>query len=310
VQFVGDDGQDGSNGTNGTDGSNGSNGSRHAVRRYYKEASSTPSVADLASNVSYNWSTGVATSTYDSWSTASPTVDAAGSNSYYYSDVIFIDATGSAASSSGSNASNAVSLFNFNGLVTFTNASGTTTLNTALADTATVIDGGNITTGTINAGRISIDNVTLDTDGSGNLIIASGGVDTAQLAANSVTQAGTSGQSSFTLTAGSTKDVTASITNCDSGSELVILFNWTAGSSTAGDTVNLSILQNGSLASGIGAVTNAPVQDFFGLPSAYMMRITASAGTNTVGVRITANSGNTSSVIGIVYGLFALEVKK
>ena len=164
--------------------------------------------------------------------------------------------------------------------------------------------------GTLTASQIQIDNVTLDSDGSGNLIIKSGGVDTAQLAANSVTKAGTSGQSAFTLTAGSTKDVTASITNCDSGSELVILFNWTAGSSTAGDTVNLSILQNGSVASGIGAVSNAPVQDFFGLPCAYMMRITASAGTNTVGVRITANSGNTSSVIGIVYGLFALEVKK
>lgn len=196
VKFVGDDGQDGqdgqdgANGINGTNGTNGSNGSRHAVRRYYKEASSTPSVSGLASNVSYNWSTGVATSSYNGWSTASPTVDAAGSNSYYYSDVIFIDATGSAASSSGSNASSAVKLFNFNGLVTFTNASGTTSLNTALADSSTQIDGGRITTGTVEADRIKIDNVTLDTNASSQLIIKDGGVGTDKIAANAISAIG------------------------------------------------------------------------------------------------------------------------
>ena len=303
-------GPQGPAGSDGNPGQDGDAGARYSTVRYYASGTSAPSTAGLTSNVSFTWSSATATSSYGSWSTTAPTVDAAGSNDYFFVDVTFVDATGEATSSNGTSVTSAVSLFNFNGLVTFTNASGTTTLNDALIDSSTVISGGNITTGTINADRISIDNVTLDTDGSGNLIIASNGVDTTQLAANSVTKAGTSGQSSFTLTAGSTKDVTASITNCDSGSELIILFNWTAGSSTAGDTVNLSILQNGSVASGIGAVTNAPVQDFFGLPSAYMMRITASSGTNTVGVRITANSGNTSSVIGIVYGLFALEVKK
>jgi|11BtaG_2_1085332.scaffolds.fasta_scaffold03731_2 hypothetical protein len=291
-------------------GATGDTGARYVTVRYYAEASSAPSTSGLASGATYTWSSGTATATVGSWTTSTPTVDAAGSNNYYYSDVVFIDSTGEATSNTGSTASSPVQLFNFNGLVTFTNTSGTTTLNDALIDSSTVIDGGNITTGTINANRINIDNVTLDTDGSGNLIIASGGVDTSQLAANSVTKAGTSGQSAFTLAGGSTKDVTASITNCDSGSELIILFNWTAASTTAGDTVDLSILQNGSVASGVGSVGNAPVQDFFGLPSAYMMRITASLGTNTVGVRITANSGNTSSVIGIVYGLLALEVKK
>ena len=45
----------------------------------------------------------------------------------------------------------------------------------------TAISGGVITTGTINANRINIDGVTLDTDGSGQLIIKNGGVDTAQI---------------------------------------------------------------------------------------------------------------------------------
>jgi len=52
----------------------------------------------------------------------------------------------------------------------------------------TAISGGAITTGTINANRINIDNVTLDTDGAGQLIIHAAGVNTAQLASNAVTQ--------------------------------------------------------------------------------------------------------------------------
>ena len=65
----------------------------------------------------------------------------------------------------------------------------------------TSISGGVITTGTINASRINIDNVTLDTDGAGQLIIHSAGVNTAQLAANSVTNAqadSTNGIQNFT----------------------------------------------------------------------------------------------------------------
>jgi len=41
-------------------------------------------------------------------------------------------------------------------------------------------------TGTLSASNIQIDNVTIDTDGSGNLIIKSGGVDTTQIADNAV----------------------------------------------------------------------------------------------------------------------------
>ena len=50
----------------------------------------------------------------------------------------------------------------------------------------TSISGGVITTGTINANRINIDNVTLDTDGSGQLIIKASGVDTPQIKNNAV----------------------------------------------------------------------------------------------------------------------------
>ena len=50
----------------------------------------------------------------------------------------------------------------------------------------TAISGGVITTGTINASRINIDNLTLDTNGSGQLIIRASGVNSAQIAANAL----------------------------------------------------------------------------------------------------------------------------
>jgi hypothetical protein len=50
----------------------------------------------------------------------------------------------------------------------------------------TAISGGVITTGTINAERINIDDVTLDTDGSGQLIIKASGVDSPQIKSNAL----------------------------------------------------------------------------------------------------------------------------
>jgi hypothetical protein len=74
----------------------------------------------------------------------------------------------------------------FSGLVTFTG------LNTELAKDSgvsqiTTIHGGLITTGSVSADYIQIDDVTLDTDGSGTLIIKTGGVATGQIASGAVT---------------------------------------------------------------------------------------------------------------------------
>ena len=63
----------------------------------------------------------------------------------------------------------------FDGLVTFTN------LNTGLAASSTTIDGDKIKTGLIDANRIKIDDATIDTDASGNLIIKAGGVGSTQI---------------------------------------------------------------------------------------------------------------------------------
>ena len=80
-------------------------------------------------------------------------------------------------------------------IVTSNLTDGTTSISGSNIDTGTInasvvnvtnINAGNVSTGTLNANRIQIDNVTIDTDGSGNLIIKSGGVDTNQLADASV----------------------------------------------------------------------------------------------------------------------------
>jgi hypothetical protein len=69
-----------------------------------------------------------------------------------------------------------------------------------LTDGSTTISGTNITTGTINANRLKIDDVTIDTDGSGNLIIKSGGVGTIQIADDAVTDAKVNNLSANSIT--------------------------------------------------------------------------------------------------------------
>ncbi len=159
---AGPTGATGPQGPAGSNGTNGTNGARYATVRYYQLATSAPSTSGLASSVSYTWSSGSATSSYGSWTTATPTVSATSSSKLWYVDVVFVDTTGTASSSSGTVSGSVTQLFNFNGLVTFTNTSGSTSLNDALANSSTIIDGGRITTGTIDADAISASTITAD----------------------------------------------------------------------------------------------------------------------------------------------------
>jgi hypothetical protein len=66
---------------------------------------------------------------------------------------------------------------------------GTVTAGTINASQVSItnLNADNISTGTLNANRIQIDDVTLDTDGAGQLIIKSAGVNSAQIAGHAVT---------------------------------------------------------------------------------------------------------------------------
>jgi len=151
IKFVGDDGTNGNNGTNGTNGSPGSNGSagpKFASRRVYQSGTTAPSVPTSAS---ITWSSG-SISGLGSWSLTPPTIDASSTTYWYFTDINFVDVTGTASSTTGT-ATAATRNINFDGIVSFTN------LNTRLADSQTVIDGGRITTGTINADLVNVTNI-------------------------------------------------------------------------------------------------------------------------------------------------------
>jgi hypothetical protein len=66
----------------------------------------------------------------------------------------------------------------------------------------TNLNADNITTGSLNADLLQIDDVTIDTDGSGNLIVKSGGIDTTQIADDAVTDAKVSNLSANSITTG------------------------------------------------------------------------------------------------------------
>ena len=304
VKFVGDDGPigpTGPQGPQGPTGATGATGARYATVRYYQESSSTPSVSGLASGSTYTWSSGTATATVGSWSTTAPTVDAAGSNDYYYSDVQFVDSTGTSSTSTGSSATSAVQLFNFNGLVTFTNASGTTSLNTALADSSTIIDGGNITTNTITANSIVVDDLTIGKSGN-NLIIKSGGVDTTQVAGSAISDVSTSytgtGTVSFGTGAGSTiASVSASGVSGDKFLGIITV-GWYSNSTSAILAVNQHAFLNGA---GMSLLfhANKPTNSFHGGSTLSGIFTATSTGTVTLtfqpsqnynsGVSVTAN---------------------
>lgn len=302
------DGADGATGATGATGADGDTGDTVISGRVYYQTiqSSAPSTP---SATSYNVSTASFSGLTSGWALTQPQIDITDTSIKEWSSAFTVTIDGVTSAQT----------------IVFTTPSGAIQVAADLESDNYVADtsgwkierdtgfaefGSAAIRGTLTASQIQIDNVTLDSDGSGNLIIASGGVDTTQIAANAISKAGTASTTSFTLTAGSTKDVTASITGGLSGSELLILFNLVVGSSTAGDNFNISCLKGGSVVSAVGSFTGGVAQDFFNVPCAYMLRTTANSGTYTAGVRITADSGNTSSLIGIVAGLLVLELKK
>lgn len=141
---------------------------------YYTQSSanapSTPSAT------SYNYDTADFAGLTTNWQKDPPTINGADGKFWASSFTI------TEASFGGSQTitfSAAFASTQFDGLVTFTN------LNTELADESsteiTTINGGLIKSGLVDANRIKIDDATIDTDASGNLIIKAGGVGTTQI---------------------------------------------------------------------------------------------------------------------------------
>ena len=156
-------GVDGDPGVNGINGVNGNPGPRYAQVRVYRSAASLPA----APTATITWSNLAISNLTTGWSTTEPTIPATGSNVVYTSTLLFLDATGAAATTNDTGTAPARTI-NFDGLVTFSNGDfsadgGTTAI--------TTIDGGNITTDTIN-----LNSLTAATATSGATVVNANGV--------------------------------------------------------------------------------------------------------------------------------------
>jgi hypothetical protein len=178
------DPQDGTNGTNGTNGAAGDNGDTVATGRVYYQTlqSSSPSSPSASS---FNFSTGILTGLSSGWSQTQPAVDITDTSVYEWSAPFTAtkDGTTSAITVSFGSVTSAIQVTT--DIESDNYVSGVSGWQIQ-RDTGNAEFGAASIRGTLSANQVQIDNVTLDTDGSGNLIIKTGGVDTSQIAAAAV----------------------------------------------------------------------------------------------------------------------------
>ena len=167
----------------------------------------------------------------------------------------------------------------------------------------TSISGGVITTGTINANRINIDNVTLDTDGAGQLIIHSAGVNTAQIATHAVTltaNAYTSG--GITTASGSTAVQSVSYTSTGAEAYVMVNLGFVAGGQGGTYTIAFDVFDGATLIHQIPSRTYAN-----GLTGqiGFSFTYTPSAGSRTISVNV-----KTGAFTAFNRGITIIELKR
>lgn len=161
----------------------------------------------------------------------------------------------------------------------------------------TSISGGVITTGTINANRINIDNVTLDTDGAGQLIIHASGVDTPQIAANAVTNTEAQELAS-SVTWGNTYDkIIMTLTFTGSGQQAEIYCEYIIGG--AGAVNHSGILKHN------GTVERSSIRQ--GGSNTITALVTTTNGSNTA--QLVINTTGSTAIVPYAY-IRELEVKR
>lgn len=149
--FEGADGLDGADGANGIDGTDGDNGLRRAEGYLYYQSAGTPSTTPSGI---YTWSTGAVSGTNigtgsTQWYTTPPEMGAGSQAQYYVRRWRAIETTANSTSTSLTIDASTLG-HNFAGVVTFSSGD-------FLQDgsTITTIDGGNITTGTVNLNALN-----------------------------------------------------------------------------------------------------------------------------------------------------------
>lgn len=147
--------------------------------------------------------------------------------------------------------------------------------------------------GTLTASQIKIDNITLDSDGNGNLIIKSGGVDTGQVKDNAISNVGVDEDGSASAS-GSTYVTAASVTFAGvSGSKVLVnsfgLFGGAGG--PVADGLGYARLRHSTL--GTLLVANQNLSGPVSLATAF----TAASGSQTVYLEINKQTGDVNNAV-------------
>lgn len=201
------DPQDGQDGV----GIDGDDGDTVATGRVYYQILQSPTPSS-PSATGFNFSTGELTGLSSNWSQTQPSVDITDTSVYEWSASF-------TATKDGTTGTVSVSFGTVSNAIQVTATLESDNFQTGVQgwqirrDNDTAEFGAAFIRGTLTANQIQIDNVTLDSDGSGNLIIKNAGVDTTQIKSNAVstgddfgntgTYTHTSGTTQSTITSGS-----------------------------------------------------------------------------------------------------------
>lgn len=200
---------------------------------------------------------------------------------------------------------------------------GTVTAGTINASQVSItnLNADNISTGTINANRLQIDDVTLDTDGAGQLIIKSAGVNTNQIATDAVSlhpsATGSGGSITGTSTSFGNDTELVDLTYTSTGDPAFLIFSCQAGIIDDNDpsTYNsglfrLRVKRGGSLINTYQALTlsaDGEIHEF-----TFMLPLTSPAGSITISVEMQAKKAGSSNTKAFFFNeaLLLLELKR
>ena len=294
---------------NGAPGAAGDDGPRNANGYIYFPTAQANAPADPGTTGSYSFTSLTFSNLTNGWVHEPPEYVAGSNNTFWAASYTVTEATFNGTQTKSF--SSPYKAINFDGLVTFTN------LNNTLAQGSTVIDGDRITTGKVQASRLEIDGVGIDTQTVGGvtkLIIGDSGVtgvkienlavDTLKIANRAITLPASTEQSGNVRPTGTTKIDVVSLTWTSTGAETEVLWAADVNIFSGNTTVHMRLELNGTEVQLYGLSSTERIVNF--------KNVTPNLGSNTI--KITAQ--NTTSVSGdfrpIVSGaaIRTLELKK
>lgn len=285
------------------DGTDGATGDTIVTGRVYYQTlqASSPSTPSASS---YNVSTGTFSGLTSGWLQTQPSVDITDTAVKEWSSQfqVTIDGTTSAQTISFTAPSGAIQVTA--DIQSDNYVAGSSGWNIE-RDTGNAEFGSAAIRGTLTASQIQIDNVTLDSDGSGNLIIKSGGVNTSQLAASGVITSTIAARAATDATVASSSSLTLSSTGSvalgsfsttEANQFIVVQAQANAYGTGSGTSYSLALTIDGSATSIFvnSSNDNYATYDDLRFPVAVLdRRVVSSSGSHSLGLSYVIQSGST-----------------